>query len=96
MLCDLCGAFTHLQAKCPHNPNTKAYIAENLDGLNKYYDENETQADQSAVVYGGSEFQECENDQAYDHAQNIANMFGSTNEQEQLYSLLETLTVINV
>ena len=96
MLCDLCGAFTHLQAKCPHNPNTKAYIAENWDGLNKYYDENETQADQSAVVYGDSEFQEWENDQAYDQAENIANMFGSTNEQEQLYSLLETLTVINV
>ena len=31
MLCDICGAFTHLQSKCPHNPNNKTYLTENWD-----------------------------------------------------------------
>ena len=31
MLCDICGAFTHLQVRCPHNPNNKTFVTENWD-----------------------------------------------------------------
>ena len=44
MLCDLCGAFTHLQSRCPHNPHRKVYVSENWEEMyntDDYSDENE-------------------------------------------------------
>ena len=34
MLCNICGAYTHLQSKCPHNPHNNNYVTENWDDFN--------------------------------------------------------------
>ena len=39
MLCNICGAFTHLQAKCPHNPNNKTYVVGEWDKVHDAVEE---------------------------------------------------------
>ena len=95
MLCDICGAFTHLQIKCPYNPNNCVFVTENTD-----YGVEPMEDFQTAEIDG----QECQEDTYYgaegDHeqsyAEDIAKAMGSTKDQQRFYSVLETLTVMEV
>ena len=95
MLCDICGAFTHLQIKCPYNPNNHVFVTENTDYRVKPIKEFQT------AEIDGQECQEApyyraEGDREQSHAEDIAKAMGSTKDQQQFYSVLETLTVMEV
>ena len=93
MLCDICGAFTHLQSKCPHNPHRSIYITENWDDMRNtldYIDENEH------LDPNGDTNINTEDNYESSHAQSIANVFGASEEQKQFYAVLDTLTVTQV
>ena len=92
MLCDICGAFTHLQSKCPHNPNNKTYVTDNWEEAHEIIDEVED------YQYPDTLNENCGEELNYltGHAQNIANAMGASQEQKQFYAVLDTLTVMEV
>ena len=67
MLCDICGAFTHLQARCPHNPNNNIFVADAEDW-----------EDGKPIIADEDEMQQDEIYQQIDHAVNIANAIGKS------------------
>ena len=74
MLCDICGSYTHLQVKCPHNPNNGIYIADNIeshtdgDVYSEYTD---------GAHYGASDVLENS------HASNFSSLCHSSSSEEQ-------------
>ena len=93
MLCDICGAYTHLQAKCPHNPNNRAYVTEKVEDINESIEAMQVveNIEQDGGIYYGvpEEFSRS-------HAQNIADVMGHSNEQQQYYAVFDTLTVTEI
>ena len=85
MLCDICGAFTHLQARCPHNPNNKIFVADAEDWEDGKY-----------IVTDGDKIQQEEIYNQNDHAENIANTIGESKDHQEFYAVHETLTVTEV
>ena len=93
MLCDICGAFTHLQARCPHNPNNRTCVTENL--RNEYLDAHLAQEDQTGQISDDA-FYEMTDEYETNHALNVSDCIGISQEQKQFYAVLETLTVTEV
>jgi len=79
--------------KCPHNPNRQVYISENCEDSHDTIDQIEND---KYLKQGGKFYYENETDYENSHAQNIANVFGTTEEQNQFYAVLDTLTVMQV
>ena len=87
------GALTHLQAKCPYNPNNKTYVVGDWDKMH------------DAVEELGKGFYSYYSDEAYygdmmdrvkAHTDNRASVMEVTKGQEQFYLVLEILTVTDV